>query len=59
MTNVRGDTGNRIPSTTTGRLCGHNRGYVAMLTLQDFILYATFIVVVVIWAEVKGLDRDD
>jgi hypothetical protein len=30
-----------------------------MLTLQDFMLYATFIVVVVIWAEVKGLDRDD
>lgn len=30
-----------------------------MLTLQDFMLYATFIVVMVIWAEVKGLDRDD
>ena len=30
-----------------------------MLTPQDFILYATFLVVVVIWAEVKGLDRDD
>ncbi len=30
-----------------------------MLTTQDFILYATFLVVVVIWAEVKGLDRDD
>ena len=30
-----------------------------MLTPQDFMLYATFIVVVVIWAEVKGLDRDD
>jgi len=30
-----------------------------MLTPQDFMLYATFLVVVVIWAEVKGLDRDD
>ena len=30
-----------------------------MLTLQDFMLYATFIVVVVIWAEVKGIDNDD
>lgn len=30
-----------------------------MLTPQDFLLYATFLVVVVIWAEVKGLDRDD
>ena len=30
-----------------------------MLTLQDFLLYATFIVVVVIWAEVKGIDNDD
>jgi len=27
--------------------------------MEDFILYATFLVVVVIWAEVKGLDRDD
>ena len=30
-----------------------------MLTPQDFMMYATFLVVVVIWAEVKGLDRDD
>ena len=30
-----------------------------MLKPQDFLLYATFIVVVVIWAEVKGIDNDD
>ncbi len=29
------------------------------MTFADVILYATFLVVVVIWAEVKGLDRDD
>ena len=30
-----------------------------MLTPQDFILYATFLVVMIIWAEIKGLDRDE
>ena len=35
------------------------REVVNVLTMEDFILYATFLVVVVIWAEVKGLDRDD
>lgn len=29
-----------------------------MLTLQDFILYTTFIVVMIIWAEVKRLDDE-
>lgn len=29
-----------------------------MLTLQDFILYTTFIVVMIIWAEIKRLDDE-
>ena len=30
MTNVRSTTIDRIPNTTTSRLCYHNRGYVKM-----------------------------
>lgn len=30
-----------------------------MLTLQDLVLYTSFVVLMIIWTEVKGLDRDD
>jgi len=29
-----------------------------LMTTQDFLLYATFFVVVIIWAEVKGIDDE-
>jgi hypothetical protein len=37
-------------------LCGHNRGY-GLMTFTDVMVYVTFVVVVVIWFEIKGADQ--
>lgn len=29
-----------------------------MLTLQDLVLYTSFVVLMIIWAEIKGLDNE-
>ena len=56
LTNVRSNTTDRIPNASRCRLCGRNRGYVKM-TFTDVMVYVTFVVVVVIWFEIKGIDQ--